>query len=283
MTLTLYVLGTLFWIYMFVFFHRYQIETRMSFAGIGKKRDTNYHQYGFEEILMKHPKVGEIHGIYYERNKIQTIYFFHGNDGPIGDYIYYISYLGNLGYNVMCFDYPWYGASSGFPYEENIYLSSEIFYEYLAQKKHLDYNNIITFWHSIGSVFALDFSKKYPTNKTILIAPMLSRFDISYARYKIILQKLFFIKNSFENLKKSKYIEQPVMIIHGTNDRVIPYTHGWKLYENFWSKNKNFITLDSYGHSSILQTFEAQLTPLFHEFLDGGEIGHLTLSSYIWK
>ncbi len=92
--------------YTIVFLYRYQIETHMSFSGLGKKSTIDYDQYGFEEIFIDIPKIGKIHGIFYERNKEQTIYFFHGNDGPIGNYATYIQYLGNLGYNVMCFDYP---------------------------------------------------------------------------------------------------------------------------------------------------------------------------------
>ncbi|MDF1682341.1 MAG: hypothetical protein P1U46_00815 [Patescibacteria group bacterium] len=62
----------------------------------------------FQEINVKDKNGDNINGIYLpakEQTK-KTVYFFHGNSGDLSYFYNWITYINNLGYNVISYDYP---------------------------------------------------------------------------------------------------------------------------------------------------------------------------------
>jgi fermentation-respiration switch protein FrsA (DUF1100 family) len=56
-------------------------------------------------------------------------------------------------------------------------------------------------------------------------------------------------------------VDCPVTIFHGTNDGVIPYASGKKLYDSIPEGQKELITVESAGHHNLIE-FDTYLSGL---------------------
>ena len=223
--------------YLYLFFYRNSIETSMTFVAIGVQEEYDYTKNGFEEYNIISWE-NSIHGIFLDNKKPQTIYYFHGNGAPLSDYIWEV------------YDY------------------SQSFFEYMKKEKWLKLENIIIFWHSIGTGVGTDFAFKNKVEKLILVSPLASRYDMSIKSFGFVLQKILFMKNSFDTYWKIAEITIPTLIIHGNKDEVIPYSQWKKVFENAGTKEKYFITLEGFWHNGIFENYGNELQKPIKDFLE---------------
>lgn len=271
-----YLLFILFSIYLLLVIFAKKIETYMSFPWV------SYHvqeltwyvktNIDFEEINIKDSKWNNINWIYLDKKSDKTIYYFHGNWGPISFFYSDILYLGELWYNVMAYDFPWYWKSWGFPYKEDIYEFSDVFYKYLKKEKNINDDNLSIVWYSIWTALATDFASKNDFDKLILISPLSSRYDMSSKILGFPLQKYLFLWDSFETYKKLRNIKNPLLIIHWNNDKIVPFSQWKKNFQNSLSPQKYFLELDNWGHNYILNSYWVALKGFISSFLDNWEL-----------
>ena len=60
----------------------------------------------------------------------------------------------------------------------------------------------------------------------------------------------FLAKKSFNSIKKIKNLKSPLLIIHGTEDKQIPFKMGEKLYQKYKGE-KTLIAIENAGHNNI--------------------------------
>ena len=70
-----------------------------------------------------------------------------------------------------------------------------------------------------------------------------SRFPWLPARY--------FVRHRYDNLEKLPHVHRPVFITHGTVDRVIPFSHGQRLFA-VANEPKEFVALPGNDHNDRL-------------------------------
>lgn len=253
-------------LYIILFFYRNNVETSLTFVWkwINQKYDL---PKNFEEINIKTSDNNNINWIFLNNNSQKTVFYFHGNGWPINYYFDNIIYIWNLWYNVISYDYPWYWKSTWYPLEQEVYKYSQVFFDYMKKTKSIKIEDIIVFWHSIWTWIWTDFAYKNKVDKIILISPLSSRYEMSKQKYSVIIQKILFMKNSFNNLEKIKTIQIPTLIIHWTDDVVINYYQWKQVFDNSSSKNKYFITLNNFWHNWIIEKYWDILKPYFLNFL----------------
>lgn len=191
-------------------------------------------------------KLGDHISARYQENPeaIYTILFSHGNAEDIGMVEPFVWRLRDEGFNVLTYDYPGYGTSSGTPSEENSYAAIDAAYDYLISEKHVDPKRIILFGRSLGGGIALDLAFRRPVGGLILESTFTSAFRV-VTRYPIL------PFDKFENIKKIDKVSCPVLIIHGTNDRTIPIYHGRLLFEKA-KEPKLALWVQGANHNDVL-------------------------------
>ncbi len=187
-----------------------------------------------------------------------VVLYFHGNRGNI---IRYAKYAGNFtkhGYQVWMADYPGYGKTTGKMSEENLYKQATEIYKLAHSKFNSD--SIIIYGKSLGSGIAAYVASKNTCQRLILETPYYSMTDLlrHYAPIYPTSSMAHFQLPNFQYLQK---VKAPVTIFHGTDDGVVPYSHGYKLTK-FFKPGDEFITIDNGTHNN-LNDF-----PLFHQKLD---------------
>lgn len=175
-----------------------------------------------------------------------TILFSHGNTHDLGSAMGMAKDLYSMGFSVFLYDYLGYGLSSDKPSEKNSYLSIDAAYDYLTRNLKVKPGNIILYGHSLGAAISVDLAVRKLVAALILQGPFVSAF-----RVKTCITLVPFDK--FNSLAKITKLKIPLMVIHGTNDKTIPFWHGKKLYDTA-NTDKYFYIIPGAGHSPDLDT-----------------------------
>jgi len=174
-----------------------------------------------------------------------TIIYSHGNAEDIGTYFGWADYLANLlDVNIVLYDYAGYGMSTGQPKINCIFKDLYTVYQYVLAT--IQNQNIILWGRSLGGAPTLDLlaavSKDKNFSNTILGAIVESTFASGLDLLTSSSSTNFIISSTYEkdtldhelymdNEAKLKDIIHPILIIHGTEDKIIPYSHAERIKE----------------------------------------------------
>ncbi|CAH2294118.1 alpha beta hydrolase domain-containing 17B isoform X2 [Pelobates cultripes] len=86
--------------------------------------------------------------------------------------------------------------------------------------------HVIIYGQSIGTVPSVDLAARYESAAVILHSPLTSGMRVAFPD-----TKKTYCFDAFPNIDKISKITSPVLIIHGTEDEVIDFSHGLALFE----------------------------------------------------
>lgn len=175
-------------------------------------------------------------------NEKYLILYFHGNYLDLGDLDEVANIFNAQGYSILAMDYRGYGLSQGNATEKNSYEDSQTIYDE-AIKSGYQADNLIILGRSVGSGIATELALKNKAKALILISPFASAFRVMT---KIPLLPF----DRFNNQAKISKIDEPLFIIHGQQDKIIPAWHSQNLYEKHKGKKLRHV-IPQAGHNDI--------------------------------
>ena len=152
--------------------------------------------------------------------------------------------LASQGFTVASVDYPGYGLSDGSPDEKGCYRNVHRLYDWLVETRGFKPEDIIVDGFSIGSGPATELAATKPVGGLVLEAAFLS------APRAVTRVRLLPI-DPFPNLNRIVDVKCPLLMLHGTVDRVVPYSQGKALYE-LAKEPKRFITVEGGDHNTMV-------------------------------
>jgi len=159
-----------------------------------------------------------------------VILFCHGNAGNISHRLESIQIFHRLGLDVFIFDYRGYGQSDGKPTEDGTYKDAAAAWQYLTEERQVNPNQIIVFGRSLGGAVASWLAQSHTPGALILESTFTSLPDIAATLYPYLPVRplLRFEYNTAEYLGR---VNCPVLIVHSRDDEIMPFSHGWRLFE----------------------------------------------------
>ena len=183
-----------------------------------------------------------------ERGK-KAILRCHGNAESMYQSLWVLRDLIWRGYTVACVDYPGYGLSAGSPTEEGCYRAVHRLYDYLVEKRGFSPKDIIIDGFSIGTGSACELAAALLVGGLVLEAPFLSAPRV-LTRVRLLLNDPFPSARRVYN-----GIGCPMMIIHGTDDTVIPFAQGERLHQLSCllpcGYSRRFVPVEGADHTEI--------------------------------
>jgi fermentation-respiration switch protein FrsA (DUF1100 family) len=156
-----------------------------------------------------------------------AVIFAHGNAELIDFCTEELKFFTRMGIGVLLIEYPGYGRSEGSPSQKSITHAFNIGYNYLVSRKDVDPSRIVLFGRSLGGGAVCNLASNKPSCALILQ----STFTSAKSFASRFLAPGFLVRDPFDNLSVVSKYSGPVLIIHGKNDDVIPFSHGKALYE----------------------------------------------------
>ena len=175
-----------------------------------------------------------------------TLLYFHGNAGNLanrGDRI--AAYL-NSRYGVYMMSYRGYSGSSGRPTEANNIGDAIAAYEDL-RALGVAASDIILYGESLGSGVAVQLAARKEVGGLILDAPFTTLAAAGKYHYPYLPVELA-LWDRYDSLSAIKSVRAPLLVVHGTHDRVVPFELGQQLFEEA-NEPKEFAAIAKAGHS----------------------------------
>jgi uncharacterized protein len=173
----------------------------------------------------------ELVGWYHEKNlkSYKTLIYFHGNAGSLENRIHKLNYFQDMNINFLIIAWRGFSGNNGKPSEEGLYLDGNSAINWLI-KKGVAEKNLILYGESLGTGVATHLAQNRNFGGVILETPFTSMADAAKIFYPYIPVNLL-LKDKFENYKKVKNINSPILVMHGEIDQIVPFSMGKKIYE----------------------------------------------------
>jgi len=156
-----------------------------------------------------------------------------------------------MGYDVMMVDYRGFGKSTGKRTEDSI--KDDLQYVYDRVKEQVDEKYIILYGRSLGSGFAAKLASTNNPRMLVLESPYYSLAKVT-KRYIPFMPVSLLLKFPIRTYQWLKYVDCPIKVIHGTNDKLIPFKTAVAL-SKIRSENTRLYSIIGAGHNN-LNTFE---------------------------
>ena len=173
----------------------------------------------------------ELLGWYHEKNlkDHKTLVYFHGNAGSLENRIHKLNHFKDMNINFLIIAWRGFSGNNGKPTEEGLYIDGKSAIDWLI-KKGVDEKNLILYGESLGTGVATHLAQNKNYAGVILETPFTSMIDTAKKFYPYIPVSLL-LKDKFENYKKIKNINSPILVMHGEVDQIVPFFMGKKIYE----------------------------------------------------
>ena len=184
-----------------------------------------------ENVRIKTSDNIELLGWYHEKNlkDFKTLIFFHGNAGSLENRIHKLNHFRDMNINFLIIAWRGFSGNNGNPSEQGLYEDGKSAIDWLI-KKGVSEKNLILYGESLGTGVATHLAQNKNFAGVILETPFTSMIDAAKKFYPYIPVKLL-LKDKFENYKKIKNINSPILIMHGEVDQLVPFSMGEKIYE----------------------------------------------------
>lgn len=151
-----------------------------------------------------------------------AVIFAHGNGELIDFWPQMLDRFSRMGFGLMLVEYPGYGRSDGSPSQAAIAETFVLAYDRLVSRPDVDPARIVFFGRSLGGGAVCELALTKPAAALILMSCFTSvrSFALRY------LAPPFLIRDPMDNLAAVRRFEEPVLVIHGRHDDVIPFGHG---------------------------------------------------------
>ena len=221
---------------------------------------------GIEEFAVTTGDGVKMQGLYLPLAESEKVLiYFHGNAGNIYHRIPGLLQLRKSGVSVVGASYRGYGNSEGTPGESGIYQDGDAVYRYVTEELGYPKNNVIILGRSIGTTVALHLAQQHEIGGLILVSPLTSGKAHAEASGLEIIASI--ADNSFDNLTKIKQVKAPLLIIHGTDDRVIPFFMGKELFDAARTR-KQLIKIEGAGHNDLQGRYGQFYWPPIADFIN---------------
>lgn len=166
-----------------------------------------------------------------ERPGAPVLLYLHGARWDVRGSAYRMLRWHRLGFSVLAVDYRGFGLSSeDLPSEETAYEDARAAWDWLA-RQHPGARRYV-FGHSLGGAIAVHLAAEAPDVNGLIVEGSFTSIPDVFRHLKwgwLPLEPL--ITQRFEAARRIERVRAPVLVVHGSEDRLIPHELGRALYE----------------------------------------------------
>lgn len=189
-----------------------------------------------------------------------TILLSHGNGEDLASISPMLRELHRMGFAVVAYDYRGYGASEGRPDVQGVLTDARAVFDHVTDELGVPPERIILYGRSVGSGPAVHVAAQERVAGLVLESGFTTAF-------RVVTRVPVFPFDRFHNLRLLPAVQAPVLLIHGRRDRVVPFSHGERLYRAA-SQPKYRLWLDDAGHNDVWLVGGAEVRSALRSFVE---------------
>ena len=232
---------------------------------------TQPQQFGlqYEDVFISTADGLRLHGWWLPAKgpALGNVLHLHGNAANVGNHLPLVAWLPGAGFNVLMLDYRGFGRSEGRPTLDGVVEDAAAALRYLRTRPGVDGERLIVLGHSLGGATALRLLARDSGGVRLAV------IEAAFASYRGIARDAAlrsvvlapFLPVALPALPSSEHdpitalasVRVPLLIVHGTADEVIPYSHGEQLAAAA-PPGTTFLRIDGARHMESLMRPDAQ-------------------------
>jgi fermentation-respiration switch protein FrsA (DUF1100 family) len=177
-----------------------------------------------------------------------TLVYFHGNADGLSGSLRVTERLAAQGYGLFLVGYRGYDTNPGSPTEDGLYADGRSAMKWLSEHG-VPSSRTVLVGNSLGSGPATEIAATHPVAGLVLISGYTSLPDVAASAYPLIPVRLL-MRDRFDNIGKIKRVTAPILLLHGTADQTIPYSHAEKLAETVGGRAQ-LVPFEGIGHELV--------------------------------
>ena len=181
------------------------------------------------------------------KNGKPVILYFHGNGGALHYRVERFKKLTAEGIGLVALEYRGFGGNAGSPSERGLIADAEAAYAFAAARYPA--KQIVVWGESLGSGVAVAIAAEKPVGRVILEAPFTSTAAVASIRYWYMPVRLL-MKDQFHSDERIGKVTAPLLILHGFQDRTVPYAMGEQLFD-LANQPKHIVKFLDGGHEDL--------------------------------
>ncbi len=178
-----------------------------------------------------------------------VLLYLHGNGGALRYRVERFRRLSKDGIGLLALEYRGYGGNAGSPSEQGLIADAEAAYAYAVA--HYPVSQIVVWGESLGTGVAVALAADKPVGRLILEAPFTSAEALGAQRYWYLPVRLL-MKDQYRSDQRIRKVTAPLLILHGVQDRIVPYAMGEHLFD-IANKPKHIVRFLDGGHEDLDQ------------------------------
>ncbi len=191
-----------------------------------------------------------------------VVLYFHGNAGSLSLRNERVQRITADGTGLVALSYRGFGGSSGAPTENGLLADADATYAFAIARYQPE--RIVLWGESLGTAIATALAAKSKVGRILLESPFTSAADVGASVYWYLPVRLL-MKDQFRSDERIRHVTVPVLIIHGTDDRVVPISYGERLFALANEPKRlvripggGHVNLDGFGAQAITRPFVAE-------------------------
>jgi fermentation-respiration switch protein FrsA (DUF1100 family) len=177
------------------------------------------------------------------------ILYFHGNGGSLWNGRLRAQALTASGRGLLMISYRGYSGSTGSPTEVGLHTDARTAHDWVRQS--YEASRLVAYGESLGTGVAVRLASEQPLAGLILDAPYTSTADVASLIYWYV-PVSWLMLDQFRSLDIIQKVKAPILILHGTDDRTIPFAFGARLFEAA-PEPKRFVRIEGGSHTRNLE------------------------------
>jgi len=194
--------------------------------------------------------------------KAPAVLYLHGARWNLTGHVRRMEQLRQMGFAVLAIDYRGFGKSDGeLPSEQMAYEDARAGWAWLKQRQP-DPSRRLIYGHSLGGAIAIDLAagvagREVEARGLVVEATFTTLADIAQSLTFSWLPAGLLLTQKFDSLEKIKAVDMPVLVVHGTRDRLVPPRFSEALYAAARAPKK-LLLVENAGHNNSMWVGDTQ-------------------------
>lgn len=188
-----------------------------------------------------------------------VVVHFHGTGGQIAHEQWLGAALAGRGAGFAAVEYPGFGLADGEASERTSMAAARAALRQLTGSMGISADRIVLSGHSLGTGIAVALAAEGWGARVLLVSPYTSLMDIASGILPFLPVR-WMMTSRFDSLALASKVDQPVLILHGTEDTRIPIRQGEALAAALPSAR--ILRLEGVGHEDVWQHPQAKTSAL---------------------
>jgi fermentation-respiration switch protein FrsA (DUF1100 family) len=179
-----------------------------------------------------------------------AVLFWHGNGGNLSHWLDVIAGIQRQGFTVLALDYRGYGRSTGSPSEAGLYRDADALLAEYWSRRHRSGTKTVYWGRSLGATVAAYATTVRAPDALVLESPFPDKASLlrSYPLYLLLNP---FSRYRFPTSEFLAGYEGPALVVHGRDDRIVPFREGRLVYERLTTSRKTLAAIDGADHNDL--------------------------------